>query len=917
MVSGSHLNTLTGVGMDMTAARQTATGIRHLQRDHDFSRTGFNTQDTMNIMQGAGQAGLLTGAQSPDQLVKKVKDVSKYVKAITQLTGDPDVQNAIQALGQMRELGFNTLGGQTGAIANRATFARQAGMSQAQMGQMQMMGAGMAGQFGLAGATGYGIMGAAAASANIAASSGALDPLQMARAGGKEGLAATQAKLGLSLMSDDMMLLAGSRVGKGGKLEADVEGFRRAAAMTTGDRAKYAAEKLQELKVKGILDFDTQKNEMKDVLAQKLKPGENFMLALRRAEGHQAMFRPGEMGLAKALQETSNGAVGADDSRTVEAMVTKREFWEGRIQQLKAQERELSDQDKARREQYRTPGYMTNVGRGIRGVGQDISDAMSSPYRAFSNRMERVREDDEAAEHGERINRYSEVDLIRTDADRKYLRRAEQYGIGDGERGSNFLDDPSGAGGRMGNRIAGLVGLSSQSNENRISSAASRTRGTLFGMHPLGSFGNEQEDRARLTDAAELGRAAYTGAEMTGTQLTGMQTRISSVSAGNKIDAGAILRETGRRVVARARDLSAGAVGSADALSATDVKREFFTTMKNTGASNVEIQKAWDRDKGGIMGYATEAAAATGDKKVMETVALAQNAAQDLGAIDFSRDTDALQKEVSKHLEMIGLGDASDEKLATLKGLTDKYDDETLGLVAAIAADDERALAEYQAKGMSGDQFRAATGIAKGLSDKERSLVKDLAKGAAGAVGLEKTFDIGRIGIGGRQKIAAGTELIAKLGEYSEGAKDAKTIDAALQQIGAEELAAMPEAMRKQVEAAKGQGPEAVAAKRKLVEDAGPRTLKTRHGGATGALARNAAMISETEEARDRHAGGAGDAGGAADSPAKVVEKASTVVDAMAEVVDKWGKMVGADGDDKAKINLVMNNPILASIFGG
>jgi hypothetical protein len=71
VVSGSYLNTATGQGMSAGAARQTAIGVRELQRDRDFERTGFNTQDTMQIMNQSGQQGLLTGGQSPDQLVQK------------------------------------------------------------------------------------------------------------------------------------------------------------------------------------------------------------------------------------------------------------------------------------------------------------------------------------------------------------------------------------------------------------------------------------------------------------------------------------------------------------------------------------------------------------------------------------------------------------------------------------------------------------------------------------------------------------------------------------------------------------------------------------------------------------------------------------------------------------------------------
>src|SRR5262249_27969320 len=154
-MSGSNMNTMTGQGFSAQAGRDIASGIRHLPRDIDFERTGFNTQDAMRIMQMSANQGLLTGANSPDQIVQKVKEISKTVKVLMRITGDPDVRDAIASLGQMRSLGFQGLAAQAGAVANRASFARMAGVSQSTMNAMGMAGVDLAGQFGLGGSTGY------------------------------------------------------------------------------------------------------------------------------------------------------------------------------------------------------------------------------------------------------------------------------------------------------------------------------------------------------------------------------------------------------------------------------------------------------------------------------------------------------------------------------------------------------------------------------------------------------------------------------------------------------------------------------------------------------------------------------------------------------------------------------------------
>jgi hypothetical protein len=155
MMSGANLNTMTGQGFGPQAGRDIASGIRHLPRDVDFERTGFNTQDAMRIMQMSASQGLLTGANSPDQIVQKVKEISKTVKVLMRITGDPDVRDAIASLGQMRSLGFQGLASQAGAVANRASFARMAGVSQSTMNAMGMAGADLAGQFGLGTSTGF------------------------------------------------------------------------------------------------------------------------------------------------------------------------------------------------------------------------------------------------------------------------------------------------------------------------------------------------------------------------------------------------------------------------------------------------------------------------------------------------------------------------------------------------------------------------------------------------------------------------------------------------------------------------------------------------------------------------------------------------------------------------------------------
>jgi len=419
MVSGASLNTATGQGMDSTAARQTAIGIRHLQRDYDFERTGFNTQDTMKIMQGAGQQGLLTGMQSPDQLVQKVKDISKTVKVLMKITGDPDVQDAIRSLGEMRGMGFQGIAAQAGAVANRASFARMAGVSQEQAGQYGQMGASMAQARGLAGATGYTAGMAGGALANMAESSGALNELQMSRAGGKAGVAQIMAKAQIAAMDDSRYLAAALTRDKSGKLTVDADLYKKAQGLSFDEVSRMAATKHRELGVAGNLELSNRSQEFKDQLAQKLSPLDQQMMAFRQAQAMQQRIGHGA-DLAAGFRAMGMSEV---ESRTMAKMGQSKSYWNAQIQQAEVEQRTTAaDKDQAEREQYRTPGLGTRMRRGIGDMLGDAGDFISSPFRSFSDHMDRVHEHDQAADRGELIDRYADVDIAHNAGERRMLR---------------------------------------------------------------------------------------------------------------------------------------------------------------------------------------------------------------------------------------------------------------------------------------------------------------------------------------------------------------------------------------------------------------------------------------------------------------------------------------------------------------
>ena len=571
MVGGPNLNPFTGQGMERGAARDTAYGLRHLVRDHDFERqTGFNTADVMKITQLASDQGLLQTARSPDDITRKVKDISKAVKTLVQITGDPDVRNAIASLGQMRELGFEGLGGQTGAVANRAAFARMAGVSQAAMVQQYgAPGAMMAQQIGMAGATGFnaGMMGGA--SANMAVGAGAFTDLQLARAGGRSGLAQTNMMAALGAANPDLYMAAALRRDSGGKLNIDVEAYKRAQSLSVGDVANMERDNIQRVGQQGIYELATRKQEFKDMLAQRMGPMGMQMNVVRQAQGLMSQV-PGmtfgaalrvkigstEMGQGMSAEQQESAA------RALELQFENKDYWDTQVQQMQVQKRQAGDRERARWARYRTPGQVTRVGYAIRDTLGDISDAVSSPFASLAEHLNRAQETRSLQSRGEYMLRNDSQALIRTGQDRKLFEAAWQdprtqqmlaggtsdvfrstggggwggalIGAGIGTAAGGPLGTLGGAiAGGMGNdnwnRLGTMFGTTAYSARNQVKAIANEARGSLMGIGS--SFGDIDEARALMAKVHRAASAIDTGMNMTGAQAVGASIKLGEQAA--------------------------------------------------------------------------------------------------------------------------------------------------------------------------------------------------------------------------------------------------------------------------------------------------------------------------------------------------------------------------------------------------
>ena len=867
MATGAYLDPNSGQGLSRTAGLQVATGIRHLSRDADFERTGFNTADANRIMSGAAHQGLLVGAQSPDQIVSRVKEVSKTVKMLMQITGDPDVQSALASLGQMRNLGFMGLPAQAGAVANRTSFARMAGVSQGAMNEMGMAGAMAAQSFGLAGSTGFSAAMGGGAMANIASSSGALNDLQMARAGGRAGVAQINTQAALAAMSNPVYMAAALSRDKKGQLTLDQDAFRRAQGMSTTEVANEAANRMRTLGVKGIEDLYPKMGELKDQLAQKMNPLEMHLAAIQQARGLMKTGAASNMSaafMAMGMDETSARTMGreAEDPR----------FYSGMQQQLRAQRRDAMDRDRGEREQFRTQGLGTRVSRRIRNSIGRFGDALASPIRGLIEGQERWSEDQDAFEHGERIQRFSGAEIAQDDSERALMQRAA---------GNNSLMGLMNSGGTVSRGQQMVRGFRLMSSDVGLD-AAFGGRGGLAGM------GNRYRGVVRgYADAASYDESK---AVDTAKRLQA----VGTASGKKNFNAGASLVGITARVTQAALKKKAGTFLGADPITMDDFKAAVVAELGPEAG-----EKAWADPKlrQSIVTDAISSVKASGNKDAIESITKGVERGTEMEGFDLSKDGSGADVVIDKLKRSTGLkqdfsfegglgrgGDVSDKTMEHIKDIAAHNDTATIALATAQAV-----LAEEDNPLNKGQQHRKAAAqayIAK-LSGslgtegfaKARSKASALQSGAMGdkatSAAMTRLLDVGsgadldkRVeqvkDLAGVQLLkgaqTAGVAALSKIGGFEIG--DSMTTDEALGRVTDDAIdrdKSLSPAQKKTLKDAKKGDPKAIEKVRTMFA---PGAAEQVTGGVGGAATDEVDRLLGEVQSRKEEAEQAGDSSG-------------------------------------------------------
>lgn len=217
-VNGGEYGHQSGSGLSHMASMRTARMLEDLAGSSRFqsdTQEKFNRADVMKITQLGARDGLLNGAQSPDQIVSRVRDLSKSLSVFMELANEPDVQRAIETMGRMQSSGLS-LSETMRAVSNGRAFARMAGTSFEQLSAVGgALGSQTYGAMGLSQGLGFQSGMGNYGLARNAQLTGTVSHQMMSMMGGAEGLANLSNMFSASFLQMPM-LAPGMMNGRGG-----------------------------------------------------------------------------------------------------------------------------------------------------------------------------------------------------------------------------------------------------------------------------------------------------------------------------------------------------------------------------------------------------------------------------------------------------------------------------------------------------------------------------------------------------------------------------------------------------------------------------------------------------------------------------------------------------------------------------
>lgn len=478
-----------GYGFSYEAATEAASGIRNLAASRTFqAETGgrFNQQDLFKITQESARNDLFTGVQNPQEMTGRVREIAKSLTSFMQLAQEPDIQRAIQTMGQLRSSGLN-VGETMNAVSNGRMFARMAGQSFSDiMSQSGALGSQTYQSMGLSQGAGLqaGMMNYALARG--AQNAGTISPLLANLVGGAQGLGNMNTLFGASMLQ--MPMLAPSVMSASGGVNQGALNQLLGGGMSPFAQTSQAAAALQSMTgrqgVEGLGMAIGMQPMMQSFLAQQMQSQGPF--AQRNFEDRnlfglmQNMNLHGAGGLMTAAM-TMGMSGPAAQARLAE--LNSPAYYERQRQQIEVTRREARQAEIDRREAM-APGFFDTAmreagfdpGARLHRIGQSISNALS-----FTPRRSRFRPTTDEGIRADRRRLGSEdfAEFSRSVGD-------EAERVGDRDRGAiaRFSDQ------FQVSKARGYGGV-----------------GALLNV-ALGEFGDERQQRAEMGDIREGARYA-------------------------------------------------------------------------------------------------------------------------------------------------------------------------------------------------------------------------------------------------------------------------------------------------------------------------------------------------------------------------------------------------------------------------
>ena len=387
VVSGPELSQH-GRGFSRSSALRAGRMIEDLGYDSAFkSETGFSVQDMTRISRTAGQNGLLDSAQTGDQMRDEVKKLARTLKTFMQVANEPDVQEAIRQMGQMRSMGFDL--SETNNVAmNARLFARMAGTSIRGSTQAAgLPGAMMFQQNGLSAGTGLTMGQGMLGMARQAVAAGAFTNQQLAMLGGVQGIAQRDMEGALATLKLPMLLPAMATWQRGGGFglnAGNVQGLlqgRHSVADMAGMGVNNLAGAVAQGGIGAIGMFLAQQPELQDQLGRAMGPVGMNLFRSRNIMNTQEMLG---LGNSPGALMTAAMAMGLSPEEARQFVATSQSpmYHAGIQRHYNQQHREigLAEQERFRRERggwlQRAQDRNDILGRGSRGVARGASDAI-------------------------------------------------------------------------------------------------------------------------------------------------------------------------------------------------------------------------------------------------------------------------------------------------------------------------------------------------------------------------------------------------------------------------------------------------------------------------------------------------------------------------------------------------------------